>query len=601
MNKVISLLFFIIINLIIISAIVDINYQSFESNDIIIVQDLKDNENLKLNSHGINEIDITTTTTNNGDFLISHEHSSKFKKNLLLSNDNNNNNNNNNNNENIESIIVYFNNNHLKGKFSRTSSKTSTILSKYPIIIEPIIRIIVNFKDGSKEIQMDEFSTIKTMTFNQTLNVCKILQSVLDSSIQPCSSKQSPIFDNLLHMGLIPKTMDVPYFLNKDTLNPINNDISIKRQRIIQSSKFNDQSYLELFNSNSYLNCLSIFNHNKLCNGRKVSYSIETPYDQLLGFTLTINRNSIEFNEVSSLFDINKLSIKYHSISATGTVPPTTTLTLLNADKRKEIYKLENSKANKLETIDNIETSTITSKGSDDEWTILKLDHLVKKSGFHRELVANITLKSPLKDTVPRVCKLMVIENLDQGIFVDRYEVDEIERFGGPKVVIYQLIDLEKPSTSSTQNFVSIIKQFSTTGSATQHLEVTLPIHLRYQNPLFSENGDSNTFRQSIISSPQIYVSCESTNSVLDDDNKNSFGDSWNLITNYNLLNDKDSNNNNNNNVITKSISINVPVGQLNDNESVKLYTLLVTVIGSILVIITIFITHKNNLSQKKK
>ncbi|KAN0014636.1 hypothetical protein ACTFIU_000954 [Dictyostelium citrinum] len=589
------------------STIVDINYQAFESNDIIIIQDLKDNEKLNLNNHhGSDKIDITTNGDSNDNFLISHQHNSKFKKNILYNNNNNNNNNNNINNNNnnnnnnidnnnIESIIVYFNNNHLNGKFSKNSKKTSTMLSKYPTLIEPIIRIVVNFKDGSKEIQMDEFSTIKTMTFNQTLNVCKILESVLDSSIQPCSSKQSPIFDNLLHMGLIPNTMDTPYFLNKDTLKPIN-DISIKRQRIIQSSKFNDNKndneeneklYLQLLNSNSYLNCLSIFNHHKLCNNRKVSYSIENSYDQLLGFTLAINEFSIEFNEVSFI-STNKLSIKYNPISTTAT---TTTLTLLNADKRKEIYKLENSKANKLETIDNIETSTIMNKDGDDvdQWIIQKLDHVVKKSGFHRELVTNVTLKSPLKETVPRVCKLMVMENLDQGIFVDRYEVDEIERFGGPKVVIYQLIDLEKPSTSSTQNFVSIIKQFNTTGSATQEIQVTLPIHLRYQNPLFSENGDSNTFRQSIISSPQIYVSCEPTNSVLNN-NKNS-NDNWNLITNYNLL-DGDN---------TKSISINVPVGQLNDNESVKLYTLLVTVIGSILVIITIFITHKNNLIQKKK
>ncbi|KAM9967452.1 hypothetical protein ACTFIW_001536 [Dictyostelium discoideum] len=583
MNKLISLLFLIIINLIIISAIVDINYQSYQSNDIIIIQDLKENEKLNLKNHASSDkIDITTTNSADNsinNFLISHQHTSNFKNNLF--NDNNNSNNNNNNNNNIESIIVYFNNNHLKGKFSKTSSK-------YPTLIEPIIRIVVNFKDGSKEIQMDEFSTIKTMTFNQTLNICKILESVLDTSIQPCSSKESPIFDNLLHMGLIPNTMNPPYLINnnnnnKDSniLRPIN-DISIKRQRIIQSSKFNKQEneklYLELFNSNSYINCLSIFNHHKLCNSHKVSYSIENSYDQLLGFTLTINKNSIEFNE-QTLINTNKLTIKYNPISTTSstttTTTSTTTLALLNADKSKEIYKLENSKASKLdETIDSIEPTTIVKDGDDDEWVILKLDHLVKKSGFHRELVINVTLKAPLRDTVPGVCKIMVLENLDQGIFVDRYEVDEIERFGGPKVVIYQLIDLEKPSTSSTQNFVSIIKQFNTTGSATEDIQLTLPIHLRYQNPLFSDNGggDSNTFRQSIISSPQIYLSCEPTNSVLNN-NEHSNDDNWNLITNYNLLLDD----------ISKSISINVPVGQLNDNDSVKFYTLLVTVIGSIL------------------
>ncbi len=78
------------------------------------------------------------------------------------------------------------------------------------------------------------------------------------------------------------------------------------------------------------------------------------------------------------------------------------------------------------------------------------------KAGFHREIITNLTLKSSAS------CKVMLVEALSELVFVDIYQVEEIQRFGGPQVLLYEEFDLEKPSShpDATQNIVLVLSDF---------------------------------------------------------------------------------------------------------------------------------------------
>ncbi|EGC33454.1 hypothetical protein DICPUDRAFT_36695 [Dictyostelium purpureum] len=571
MNKIIKVIL-IILNLIfiVLGEQSQIEYNPYESTDKIFVKSLENNKNKLIIKDGI----VLEAESN---LIISHSQTSKYKRNLFSNelfkrgDDNTQ--------DNIESITIYFNNNHLGGLFSK---------KHYPTILEPTISVLVKFNEGSSENKMEHYSTIKTLTFNQTFSICKILESVLDISMQPCSAKESDVFENLLHMGLVPDHLNLPS-LSQIDFNDNSKTSNINRLRFLQSSKFDlskeeSEYYDSLLNSKSFLNCLSMFHHHKLCGNRKVNYFIEKSFNQLLGFTMEITKETIHFNEMALyLHDSNKINIKYikdetHLIS--DPEQKYSTQVTLVQNNEKELYQLDKSKVSLLGK----DVVKQQQQQEEQQWSITKLERSIKKSGFHRELVSNVTIKSPPTLKIPRECKLLFLEHFDQGIFVDRYEVDEIERFGGPKVNIYQLIDLEKPSATSTQNYISVVKEFTVNSEPEQTIQVTLPIHLRYQNPI---NSNQDAYRNTHISSPMIFIQCEPTNSVTE--SKSTF-DHWKLITSFSPLFEH-----------TKSLFIDVPVGQLKDLESVKFNTLTVTVIGSILVIATIIKTQRKLMKEKIK
>lgn len=104
----------------------------------------------------------------------------------------------------------------------------------------------------------------------------------------------------------------------------------------------------------------------------------------------------------------------------------------------------------------------------------------LRKSGMHRELVTEITNKEISPPTTSLSCRIVQILLLPDALFVDKYEVEEIARFGGPTTTLYKDIDLEKPSFQSSSNIVVVSKSvdlFSTKET------LTLPIHYRYQRP----------------------------------------------------------------------------------------------------------------------
>ncbi len=88
--------------------------------------------------------------------------------------------------------------------------------------------------------------------------------------------------------------------------------------------------------------------------------------------------------------------------------------------------------------------------------TLTKFSRHLDKAGFHREVITNLTLKSSAS------CKVMLVEALSELVFVDIYQVEEIQRFGGPQVLLYEEFDLEKPSShpDATQNIVLVLSDF---------------------------------------------------------------------------------------------------------------------------------------------
>ncbi|KAF2069863.1 hypothetical protein CYY_008816 [Polysphondylium violaceum] len=493
--------------------------------------------------------DSFTFVSNGGSTILSHNYQETTSKSLIDD-------------ESIQSIVIHYNNNY--------ESDVSTDL--YPLVSQPIVQVLINYKKGAKQTTMDSYSTIKTLPFNDTVALCTILESVLDLPIQPCSTFNSKFIDNLSHMGLVPSKLKSPFFMgitdfNNDNSNENNND----RSRFIQSTNsLNSQDFI-LFalgaNQSSFLSSRSLYFSNTLKDTAKnniLPLNSKNNADHFIGMSITITKSYIQLNEMASYKSNNNIVLEKNKLSETSSLPVSFILYTVKSDLTELLTYKEGKIINELQPptkLDNPEVAHLITPTDPRiaSTSILFNQRTVVKQGFHRELISNISI-STSGSGAQNQCSLLFLEHFDQGIFVDQYEVDEIHRFGGPQVNIYQLIDLEKPSATSTQNYISVeTAPFVLDSENITHLTVTLPIHFRYQNPSIDSE-----FRQSLISPPIVYIRCQAD-----------LGGEWKRVANIKSPQ-------------TKPIKTNIPVGQLNVQNDISLYTLGVTFIGSLIVIMTI-------------
>eukprot|EP01129_Flabellula_baltica_P007088 TRINITY_DN2726_c0_g1_i3.p1 TRINITY_DN2726_c0_g1~~TRINITY_DN2726_c0_g1_i3.p1 ORF type:complete len:250 (+),score=38.68 TRINITY_DN2726_c0_g1_i3:1-750(+) len=189
--------------------------------------------------------------------------------------------------------------------------------------------------------------------------------------------------------------------------------------------------------------------------------------------------------------------------------------------------------------------------------------------GFHRVLDTGISLKFEDEILFDGLdvkgydnCSFMIVETFSEGIYVDRYEVEDIERQGGPHVHFFSKIDLELPSYKSEQNIVLVYYHFNPQTVADGSVSITLPVHLRYQRP-----SNSVTHRKVFINEPLVYLTCSPPEIT---QSPHMVPNNWIKLTptNENLR-----------------LTALVPVGQRQSERIVSVGTLIVTIAGTLFII----------------
>jgi len=116
----------------------------------------------------------------------------------------------------------------------------------------------------------------------------------------------------------------------------------------------------------------------------------------------------------------------------------------------------------------------------------IKLNRYLLRDGYHRELVSEF--KTKYKGN------LLILEYLSESFYLDKYQLEEMERFGSPhRVKLLREIDLEKPAAFSSPNYIFVFHNITN-----DHFNVTLPIHIRYQTPSLTSKSVSLEIKEPI-------------------------------------------------------------------------------------------------------
>lgn len=99
----------------------------------------------------------------------------------------------------------------------------------------------------------------------------------------------------------------------------------------------------------------------------------------------------------------------------------------------------------------------------------------------------------------------MLIERLPKGMYIDTDEVANLARFGGPKLLHFDSMDVEKPAHVSNSHIILVYRNLSQDrhNKSLWSADFSIPIHLRYHPPNYG--GIPPIVN---LSSPLVLVSC---------------------------------------------------------------------------------------------
>ncbi|ESO89133.1 hypothetical protein LOTGIDRAFT_203165 [Lottia gigantea] len=210
--------------------------------------------------------------------------------------------------------------------------------------------------------------------------------------------------------------------------------------------------------------------------------------------------------------------------------------------------------------------------------TFSQVSRDILKDGFHRDLETEILLSTEDDQVLETDCKIVIIETLPSGVYVDNYQINTINT--SYQFLLEEEVDIEAPEYLSLPLSVYIYHNKSST------INISLPIHIRYHRP-----SNTSQYKQIIIQSPVIYTTCynliaeETGNIKLPCDNTKANNCTWKKL-NHNKIED---------------ITILVPVGSSDDSLIVTVITLLVTVGGCVFIMLKVMTTDTNTSSGKHK
>jgi hypothetical protein len=129
-----------------------------------------------------------------------------------------------------------------------------------------------------------------------------------------------------------------------------------------------------------------------------------------------------------------------------------------------------------------------------------------RNKGLHRELVTTVQLPVVSDDHDDHdSCGVMLIERLPKGMYIDTDEVANLARFGGPKLLHFDSMDVEKPAHVSNSHIILVYRNLSQDrhNKSLWSADFSIPIHLRYHPPNYG--GIPPIVN---LSSPLVLVSC---------------------------------------------------------------------------------------------
>ncbi|XP_041474262.1 phosphatidylinositol-glycan biosynthesis class X protein-like [Lytechinus variegatus] len=127
--------------------------------------------------------------------------------------------------------------------------------------------------------------------------------------------------------------------------------------------------------------------------------------------------------------------------------------------------------------------------------------------GFHRTVHTNVSVafRFPCNQ-----CRFMILEHLPTGMFVDAYQLKNLEGFGALAVLFLDEIDVEKPEHLSPNHTIVIYTPPIKTASRdhmTSHMtaSIDLPVHLRYHAP---SNDPEVNHAEVYLPHPELFMYC---------------------------------------------------------------------------------------------
>ncbi|XP_022080275.1 phosphatidylinositol-glycan biosynthesis class X protein-like [Acanthaster planci] len=138
-----------------------------------------------------------------------------------------------------------------------------------------------------------------------------------------------------------------------------------------------------------------------------------------------------------------------------------------------------------------------------------------EKHGFHRDIHSSLSiLLDPAHHCTS--CDLLLIESLPSGLFVDLYQAASAVEFGGPQILAFEEIDLEKPAylsgghtilvyPSSPSQIVALNSEFRV------NFTIEMPVHLRYHRP--SSDTAIHSAHISMLA-PYLLIHCTGTSAI---------------------------------------------------------------------------------------
>jgi len=208
------------------------------------------------------------------------------------------------------------------------------------------------------------------------------------------------------------------------------------------------------------------------------------------------------------------------------------------------------------------------------------ISRYLELSGFHRNLrtkfILDPIIKTKMKDF--KYCTILLVEYFPSGVYVDKYEVDNLVKLGGSTHFHFtSLVETEKPSYNSQPSVVLVYHNFIAYGKTKINFSATIPVHFRYH--LISNNS---TYTKVHIPSPLIYLTCNSE--------KMNFQDLFHHRRYTRHISKEFSFHSK---IVSKHktptiLHIDFPVGRLSDERFVTFITLAVSLIGAIVTMLHI-------------
>ncbi|XP_078609714.1 GPI alpha-1,4-mannosyltransferase I, stabilizing subunit-like isoform X1 [Branchiostoma floridae x Branchiostoma japonicum] len=125
--------------------------------------------------------------------------------------------------------------------------------------------------------------------------------------------------------------------------------------------------------------------------------------------------------------------------------------------------------------------------------------------GFHRDVVTEVTLPVAMA-TPPMSCRLLLVETVPAGMYVDLHQVTFRTDFGGPQVLALNDIDVEQAAHQSSHHRLLLYSPLQQNPKGFTW-RVTLPVHLRYHRWAGDQGEDTSATVR--LERPDVLMHCE--------------------------------------------------------------------------------------------